>query len=345
MIMKIDYNELDKKIYENELKDFLPSKIFDSHVHIFDDSNFSADYVLPEKSCVRKFGTVFPIESYLEYTKKMLPNQEMYLNSFGMPDLLANRGAASKYTGKISDNEKFFGMALVSPKDDINDVKCRIEDNNLVGYKYYLNFVDWKESKDITIEDMITEEQMAYANEKGLIITLHIPRPGRLADPVNQKQMVEICEKYQNAQIIFAHIGRAYYMNNVIGCLDGIAKCANAWIDTSMVNHEGVLEYTFNNFPRERILFGSDAPIAFLRGKSVEINNQYAYLMAEDYAIGSSIYDSNNAVNFTSFFYEQLRGIKTAAERTKLSKNEIENIFFNNASQLFTKNNGNLQND
>ena len=333
--MEIDYNELDKEIYKNELKDFLPSKIFDSHVHIFDKSNFPADYVLPEKSCYRKFGGNFPMERYLEYTKKMLPDQEIFMNSFGSPDLKADREAASKYTGKISDNKNYFGMALVSPKESIEDVKRRVEENYLVGYKPYLNFVDWKEAKDISIEDMLTEEQMEYANEKKLIITLHIPRPGRLADPVNQKQMVEICQKYPKAQIIFAHIGRAYYMNNVIGGLDGIAKCANAWIDTSMVNHEGILEYTFNNFPRERILFGSDAPIAYMRGKSVEINNQYAYLMAEDYAIGNSIYDSGNTVSFTSFFYEQLRGIKLAAKRAELSDTEIENIFFNNAYSLF----------
>jgi len=334
--MKIDYNELDRIIYEDELKDFLPSNFFDVHLHIFDESNFPADYVLPEKSCYHKFGGTFPVEYYLEYTKKMLPDQEIFFNSFGTPDLLADRNAAAVYNGKISDNKNYFGMAMISPKDNILDVKRRIEEHKLVGYKPYLNFVDWKETKDITIEDMFKEEQLEYANEKGLIITLHIPRPGRLADPVNQKQMVELCRKYPNVKIIFAHIGRAYYMKNVVDFLAGIADCPNAWVDTAMVNHEGVLEYTFNNFPRERILFGSDAPIAFLRGKSVEINNQYAYLMGEDYAIGNSIFDSENSVSFTSFFYEQLRGIKVAAKRANLHDIEIENIFFNNAYQLFT---------
>jgi hypothetical protein len=136
-------------------------------------------------------------------------------------------------------------------------------------------------------------------------------------------------------KIIFAHIGRAYYLSNVIGFLDGIAACPNAYVDSAMVNHEGVLEYTFRNFPRNRILFGSDAPVAFLRGKSVEINNQYAYLMGEEYAIGTSIHDARHAVSFTTFFYEQLRGIKLAAERAGWSGREVEDFFFNNASRLF----------
>ena len=183
---------------------------------------------------------------------------------------------------------------------------------------------------------MLPAAQMQAADERGLAITLHIPRPGRLADPLNQSQMVELCRRYPRAQIIFAHIGRAYYLNNVIGFLDGIAACPNAYLDTAMVNHEGVLEHTFKNFPRDRILFGSDAPVAFLRGKSVEINNQYAYLMGEDYEIGTSICDTKHAVTFTTFFYEQLRGIKLAAERAGLSGSEIENIFFHNANRLFT---------
>jgi hypothetical protein len=182
---------------------------------------------------------------------------------------------------------------------------------------------------------MLPAEQMELANEKGLIITLHIPRPGRLGDPVNQKQMVELCRNYPNVKIIFAHIGRAYYLNNVIGNLDGIADCPNAYIDTAMVSHEGILEYTFRNFPRERILFGSDAPIALLKGKSVEINNQYAYLMGEDYRIGTVIYDADKAVKFTTFYYEQLRGLKLASQRAGLSKYEIENMFFDSAFNLF----------
>jgi len=335
--MLIDYDEKDRQIYEKEFREWLPKKIFDAHVHLFDESCLMPEYIFPEKSCFQKFGCKFTLEMYLEYISAMLPEQEIFLNSFGFPDLKADREAAAIYTGSISDNKKQFGMALVSPHDKIQDIKRRVESNKLVGYKPYLNFVDWKENKDITIKDMLPTEQMEYANEKGLIITLHIPRPGRLADTVNQKQMVELCQNYPDAKIIFAHIGRAYYLNNIIGFLDDIAGCHNAWIDTSMVNHEGVLEYAFNNFPREHILFGSDAPIAFLHGKSVEINNQYAYLMAENYQIGTSIYDSENMVKFTSFFYEQLRGIKLAGERAELSNVEVENILFNNAYNLFKR--------
>ena len=57
--------------------------------------------------------------------------------------------------------------------------------------------------------------------------------------------------------------------------------------------------------------------------------------MGQNYEIGSSVYDSRHAVTFTTFFYEQLCAIKLAAQRAGLSRNEIENLFFHNASRLF----------
>jgi hypothetical protein len=292
---------------------------------------------MPEKNCYQKFGGIFTIEQCMALVEILLPDQEFSMNCFGCPDADADLNAACRYTGSIVDNKRVFGMALVSPEDGIETVKHRIIDNGLVGYKPYRNFVQRLPAEEVTIFDMLSPEQLEFADEKGLAITLHIPKSARLADPVNQQQMVELCRRYPNAKIIFAHIGRAYYMENVIGNLGCIAKCPNAFIDTAMVNHPGVLEYAFNNFPRERIVFGSDAPIAFLRGKSVEINHQYAYLMGENYAIGNSIYDAHGAVQFTTFFYEQLRGIKAAATKAGLTKLELENFFYNNIYNLLSE--------
>jgi hypothetical protein len=194
--------------------------------------------------------------------------------------------------------------------------------------------VTGKDPEAVSIPDMLPPEQMAVADRLGLAVTLHIPRAARLADPDNQRELIELCRAYPNAKIIVAHIGRAYYLSNVVGYLDDLAALPNAYLDLAMVNHPGVLEYAFRNFPTERILFGSDAPIAWLRGKSVEINNQYAYLMGEDYAIGTAIHDAGHAVEFTFFYYEILRGIRLAAERAGLSRLQIEGIFADNAYRL-----------
>ena len=333
--MLIDYTESDRRIYEEELRDFLPARIFDAHVHLFDSSCLVRGGAFNERHCYRKFGGVFTAEQYAAWMKELLPGQEMDFNSFGHPEEISDRDATAAYTGSVSDNRRRFGMALVSPEDPLESVIRRVADNRLVGYKPYPAFVRGKPAGEVTIFDMLPEPVMREADQRGWAVMLHIPRTGRIADLVNQAQMVELCRRYPAARIIFAHIGRAYYLGNVIGALDGIAACPNAYLDTAMINHEGVLEYAFRNFPRERILFGSDAPFALLRGKSVEVNNQYAYLTGEDYELGTSIYDARHAVNFTTFYYEQLRGIRLAAERAGLSRVEINGVFFENARRIF----------
>ncbi len=333
--MSDDRQERDRQIFERELRGFLPSRIFDAHVHFFDASCLLPGATFPPRHCYHKFGGVFTPSQYRAWADQALPGVKIYTNSFGHPGLESDRDASAVYTGSISDSQSSYGLALVAPEDSAKTARRRVEQNQLVGFKPYPAFVTGKPVDEVTVNDMLPAAQMEAADELGLVNMLHIPRPGRLADPVNQAQMVELCERYPKARIIFAHVGRAYFLRNVVGFLAGIAACPNAWIDTAMINHEGVLEYAFGNFPRDRILFGADTPFALLRGKSVEINNQYAYLLGEDYELGTSIYDANGAVTFTTFYYEQLRGIKLAAERAGLEEREVEDFFFNNADRLF----------
>ncbi len=333
--MSTDPQAGDRQVYEQELRDFLPARLFDPHVHLFDATCLYPESSFPPRSIYQKFGGVFTLEQFLAWVDAWLPEQEVHLNSFGHPGPECDRDASGAYTGRLCDNRRFFGLALVAPDDDLAAVTRRVESHHLVGYKPYPGYVKGKPVAEVELLDMLSPAQMDYANQRGLAITLHIPRPERLADPLNQRQMVELCRRYPDAKIIFAHLGRAYYLSGVVGLLDDLATCPNAYLDTAMVNHEGVLEYAFRHFPRQRILFGSDAPVACLRGKSVEINNQYAYLMGEDYEIGTSIYDARHAVDFTTFYYEQLRGLKLAAQRARLTQAEIEDLFFNNAHRLF----------
>lgn len=334
--MSSDRTDRDRQVWDEELSGFVPTRIFDVHVHLFDRSCLRPDYRFRPKSVFNKFGGAFTVEQLRAWADAWLPGRELHACQFGYPSTAADLETSAAYASRVADNRRFFGLALVAPDDDIETLRRRVLGNHLLGYKPYLDFVKDKPRDEVTIEDLMSAGQLRLANEFGLAIMLHIPRPGRLADPVNQIQMADLCRRYPDLTVIFAHIGRAYYRRNVVGFLDGIAACPNAYVDTAMVNHEGVLEHAFRNFPRDRIFFGSDAPVACLRGKSVEINNQYAYLMAEDYEIGTSIHDVSGAVEFTSFYYEQLRGIRLAAERAGLTPAEIEEIMFGNANRLFS---------
>ncbi len=331
----IELNDRDRAVFEEEIAPWLPARVFDAHIHVLNRESFINPPTDP-RSCYNRFGGEYTFEQCDADLAALLPGRELGYLSFGTPGLHVDTQKAACYTASGTDRVSRFGLSLISPYEPVADVERRIREYRLAGYKPYYNFVKGKAADQVTVFDMISAEQMELADRLGLVITFHIPRAGRLADPLNQRQMVELCRRYPGARIVYAHIGRAYFLNNVIGQLDGLRDCENAYLDTAMVNHAGVLEYTFKHFPRERILFGSDAPIAMLRGKSVEINNQYAYLMGEDYRIGTAIYDADRAVEFTFFYYEQLRAIGQAAERAGLDAGEIDGIMGANALSLLT---------
>ena len=327
--MSLLINEMDRKIYRDELAPALPPKILDAHVHLWSADDFPPGFQFPAKSFNNRFGGTFTPEQFRAIMKELLPEQEVGFVGFGSPCREADR---SKVPETVGANE--FSEVLLSPEDPAELIQQRVETSGACGVKPYLNCaaeVYGKNSNDVEIRDMMTPAQLEYLNRAGLAVTLHIPRPGRFSDPVNRAQMMELCEKYPNIKFIFAHIGRAYFMRGIReGNPAAFACYPNAYFDTAMINHEGVLAYTFDHFPAERVLFGTDAPIALLRGKSVEINDQYAYLIGENYEIGTTIPVLNHAVEFTTFYYEQLRAVLGS-----VPAGQKENVFYNNAYQLF----------
>ena len=327
----------DHALYDAELAAGLPTRLFDAHVHVFERACFPAGFEFPARECYQRFGGQHTLEQCQQAAGALLPGKAVGMLSFGTPHRQCDREAAARYTGSISDNLTRFGLALVSPEDAPTALERRLREHRLIGYKPYRSYVTGMPAEAVRIPDLLPAAQMELADALGLAVMLHIPKEARLADPDNQRDMVALCQRYPRAQIIFAHIGRAYWYRNVVGHLAGLAECPNAWLDTAMVNHPEVLHYAFTHFPRQRLLFGSDAPIAWLRGKSVEINDQYAYLMGEPYAIGTAIYDAEHAVEFTFFFYEQLRAILAAARRAEWTATDLEGFFWGNAHGLCTR--------
>lgn len=325
--------------YEDDLKPFLPPKIFDAHVHFVRRESWSADVQLEETDYKLKFGWHFGWSEALERARELIPCQELSVNAFGSPEKRVNRDDADAFTGSFVDGQRCFGMALASPADSPEALLARLRKYNLRGLKPYQSMVPGERAlESIELKDLLTPEQLEMADQYRLAVTVHIPRMLRLADPLNLTQMEEWLKRYPRVRFIFAHLGRSYFLSCIKGRLERFADYENCWFDTAMVNSDRVLEYAFRHYPRKRLLFGTDSPIALLPGKSVEVNDQYVYMMGlPNCAFGTSIDASASPLVFTSFLYEQFNGIKLAAEAAGLDAGDIRDFFYNNAYHLFTE--------
>ncbi len=321
--------ERNLRVFKEELEDFLPLKILDFHVHIFPKGTIPPGH---EKfSCAGHKIEQYSFEELKEDFADFYPERDCYAVCFGIPYTECDTYKNNEYIAEYCDGKKFFSLRLLRPEDNPEIVTKEIREKNFLGFKPYLNYVN-KKVEDVQINDMLPCKLMEIAEKFSLIIMLHIPRKERLADPVNQKQIVELAENYPKAKIVLAHIGRAYFLKNIVGNLDKIKRFSNVYYDLAMLNNWEVLEYLFDNVESYKILYGTDTPIAIAPGKSVEINDQYTYVTPIPWEL--SISDDHKKLIFTSFLYEELRAIKKAAKRLNLSRSFIEDIFYNNGMEL-----------
>ena len=321
--------DYDRQVFRDEFAGKLPQKLFDSHVHIVLKRSYPADGGAKKIDYLEPHGGEFSVRRFFEVYGELLPGIEMSLAGFGMPAMHVDRSDAANFG---ADNDRVFGLRLLSAYDPVETVEADIRKYRLAGVKPYANMALKTPGREVELLDFFTPEQLEMLNRLKLIAVVHIPRAMRLEDPLNRKQMKYLCEKYPDATFVFAHIGRAYYQRCATKYVDEFVEFPNAYWDTAMINHEGVLRYTFDHFPAERILFGTDAPISFVHGKSVEINHQYAYVMPEKYDFGTTLIDTSGKITYVPFLYEQLRSVLAL----ELPRRVLERFFFDNAHELYT---------
>ena len=324
-----EFLEQNARIFAAEFDSFLPDAVLDFHVHLANAG------ILPGDEPFISGGEPLRRYEVADFERDMataLPRRSVSAVCFGLPHPKYDWRSNNAYVASVA-GEKYFPLRLFNPSVDTPEsLRADIAAGRFLGLKPYPDFVNPQSPGSVEIPDMLPAWCMDIANELGLLIMLHIPRKGRLADPSNLSWLAMNAESYPRARIVVAHIGRAYFLKNVVGNLENLAPFPNVFIDIAMLNNWEVLEYAFLHFPEERILFGSDAPVALARGKSVEINDQYTYVTPVPWEL--SITDSRGKLAFTTFLYEELRAVKKAAMRAGKNERFLQALFHDNGARL-----------
>ena len=179
-----EVTELDRKIYEEELKDFLPDKIFDIHTHVWLDKLVDKADIPADNRAVKWPGKVAldnSIEDLEESFKLMFPDKECKA-------LMFTSARASKanndYVAEASRKTGWPALYYSHPEESADQIEERIREGHFLGLKGYLNLSPaYLPEKEIRIFDFFPRHQLERLNEMGAMMMLHIPRDGRLRDP------------------------------------------------------------------------------------------------------------------------------------------------------------------
>ena len=193
---------------------------------------------------------------------------------------------------------------------------------------------------EIRIFDFFPKAQLKKMDELGAIVMLHIPRNGRLKDPVNLAQILEIKQEFPNIRLIIAHIGRAYTKEDVGNAFETLDKAPDLMYDFCANCCEYAITEVLRHAGPKHVMYGTDMPILRMRTHRIEENGTYINLVPPG-LYGDPKQDKHlrevsaeEAEKITFFLYEELLAFKRACKTLGLTKQDVEDIMYNNAHDL-----------
>ena len=337
-----ELNGEDIKIFKEEFREFLPEKIIDSHVHLWEKDSFkesiSEDRLKQSPALDQDTINGFNFEDFRNTVEKIFPGKKCDGLFFGLPIKEADLDEMNKYISGVCIKNGSYG--LFNPEPDLKEIPQDFFKNKFIGFKPYPELVDFTVPKDfskldidVSMFDFISKKVFEFSQEYGLILLIHIPRKGRLNDRRNIEEIKAIGRKYPNIKIILAHAGRSYCYSDIKDSIEYLKEVKNLYVDTAMINSFPVNKVLIEELGSERILYGSDLPIAIFKGKNVDINNRH-YFVTKTPKAWSLSSEKMKLDSFTFFIYEIIRAIRVAARNLNLNKKDINNIFYNNIDGL-----------
>lgn len=332
----------DKKVWEEELRDFLPERIFDVHTHVYKKEFFKKSPSGVAKRTVSWTGTVAsenPIEDLQETYKLLFPGKDMQALMF----ITGRNGwdENNAYLSQVSKDTGWPALYYSLPTQSADELEQKIRKGGFLGIKSYLSRAPkYLPAKEIRIFDFFPKHQLERLNKMGAIVMLHVPRDGRLQDPVNIHQILELRREFPNVRLIVAHVGRAYTQKDVGDAFDWLTQEPETMYDFSANSCEYAITELIRRCGPEHVMFGTDMPILRMRTHRIEENGTYVNL------VPPGLYhdphgdphlrevSAEEAEHITFFAYEELLAFKRACKTLGMTKQDVENMMYHNAVAL-----------
>ncbi len=331
------YNDVDRDVYEKELRDFLPDRMLDAHTHIwlnrftpYGKSNGGATWT-------NLVADELTGDDLLRTYKVLFPDKEVTPLVFGG----ANH-VVSQCNDYVRSEAARLGFPTLLRSDYLmtpDQLEEEVAKGGCLGLKPYLtNCPPYLPPDEIRVFDFLPKEHLEVADRHGWIVMLHIPRSGRLRDPVNLAQLLEIEEKYPNVRLIVAHIGRAYSKQDVGNAFDLLGKTKHMLFDFTANLCYDAIRACIEAVGPGRLLFGSDLPIAIMRMYRITDETGFYYNVVPRGLYGDVSGDRHmketDGEPITLMLYEQLRAFRRVAADLRLSDSDVEAIMDGNARKL-----------
>jgi hypothetical protein len=322
-----DFQPQDQQIWDEELHDFVPLRIFDAHIHMLHPIHLPPDS--PQAG-----WTYADLPTLQQWAGRLYPGRETHFLVLGTPVKGIDIPAHNDWCIQQVQRDPLSRMnRAVTPSCRTADIERDMRQPGYAGLKPYRVFSVTGDIAQCRIEEFLPHEQMELASHLGLWVTLHLSRFHGCADALNLSDLQEYTGKrYPGIRWILAHCARSFTYWPIRQAVDRLRDMPNIWYDVSAVTDVRPLITLFTREDHRRIFFGSDGLDAtYFHGQYAALGRAWQYLDTSRSALQFPHCDGRPILAI----YEQLLSMKHAAEIAGWSRDKVEDVFWRNAAREF----------
>jgi hypothetical protein len=338
------YNDVDRAFWETHLEGWVPRKLMDAHVHIVDPA-FQIEPLTEELR--RSYWVMELLEMQSAETADrciatVFPGRDVRCLGFGFPSLDWDVEGSNDYVFAEMVRREWNALALVCPSWTAEYVDGLLARPGVLGVKPYYQMIGRDvHQRDRYIEasifDFLPHHQLEVLDARGAWVTLHVPRSDRLGHPDNIREIKELRRRYPNIVLVIAHLGRSYTLPHAVEGLAPLADDPGLYFDNSAVLNAEVHRFALKTLGPERILYGTDNPVFYMRGRRQYHGTTYINRTSHPFYFNKDRESPEIEAQYTLYMYEALRALKWACEMESIASEQVRAIFHDNARGLMDR--------
>lgn len=336
------YSDVDRDFWESHLEDWVPQRIFDAHTHV-NEPQFRIEEMTDQKRrqyWVNEIAEPIGADDAQRCFETVFPNREFSCLAFGHPSLDYDIDQSNASLREECIRRGWYHLVVAKPEWSAERLEEELSPPTTLGIKPYYSLIPGQDPDtrdkflEASIFQFLPHHQLELLNQRGACVMLHVPKADRLGHPENIEEIKQIRRDYPRVVIIIAHLGRCYTVPHAEEALPQLAEDEGLYFDNSAVLNPNVHRLALQTFGASRILYGTDNPVFYMRGRRQWEGTTYINRTNYPFHFNKNREPPEVEAKYTLYMYEALLAIKQACEELALGPSEVEAIFHGNAERI-----------
>ncbi|MBN1853516.1 MAG: amidohydrolase family protein [Pirellulales bacterium] len=336
------YTDVDRAFWDRHLDGWIPQRIFDIHTHI-NEPEYRLEPITDQKRrqyWVNEVSEPIGAADTERCQKIVYPNRQVSCLAFGHPSLDYDIDRSNARLGNECIRRAWYHLVVSKPDWSAERLTAELDMPKTLGVKPYYALIPGQDPNtrdkflEASIFEFLPDHQLAVLNRRHACVMLHVPKAGRLAHPQNIAEIKQIRREYPDIVLIIAHLGRSYTLPHAEQALPEFTGDEGIHFDNSAVLNPEVHRFALQTIGPTRILYGTDNPIFYMRGRRQWQGTSYTNRTNYPFYFNQNREPPEIEATYTLYMYEALLALKQAASKLALTADQIEAIFHGNAERI-----------